>query len=184
MLRYFSCFIDVHVLLFLLLCYCSCFITSPHVSLFLLRYFFYFVSLLLRVLHYCSCYASLLLLLHYSCYFVPPPSCIATMWCFIAPLPSQVLFYPLLLCYSFVLRVSLLPCPNWYIPRFLFFFFFLQCIEYLELFGRNLKSIQANNQFLLFFTCFFKKSLWFSFLDLFFYFYFTSFCFFHYFTWC
>ncbi len=123
MLRYSSYFatIRVSLLLLVLRCCSSYFAAGPRASLLLFHYCSYFASLLFLVLCCCSyCFASLFLLLHYSCYFVPPSSCITTAWCFIAPLPSKVLFCPLLLCYSFVLHASLLPCPNWYFPPFLF----------------------------------------------------------------
>lgn len=130
-------FVIIHVSLILLMFHCcsSCFVAPPTSLLFLLHFIIipptllflllhycsYFASLLLLVLHYYSCCFTLLfLLLHYSCCFVAPPSCIATMWCFVIMLPSQVPFYPLLVCYYFVLHASLLfnvslfPCPNWY----------------------------------------------------------------------
>lgn len=114
--RYSSYFAIIHVSLLLLALHCCsiCFIAAPHASLLLLCYCCYFASLLFLVFWCCSyCFS-----------------------CFIIHVVLLLLFHASLLCNASLLccplaQISILPLPP----------VFLQCIGYLELFGKKLRSI-------------------------------------------
>lgn len=122
----------------LLLLHCSC---AP---LLLLCFIVVFLTSLLLLL----CYSSLV----HCCYVV---FCHSSMLCYSVAHPHT--FMPPFVV-SLLFNASLLPCLNWY--SLLSFFFFSKCVRNLELFGREFRSIQANNKFLLLFTCFFEKKNW------------------------
>ncbi len=162
MLRYLSsCFIDVHVLLLLLLLllfvlhyYSSCFDVAPPTLLLVLMFHCSCFAIVPTSLHCCSCLrfiaplASLLMLLCSSSfmhrYYV-------VLHCSIA-FPST--FLPLVTLLFLCASCFVAPLPKLvFLPPFLFFAMYW----IFRIVWRKLKSIQANNQFLLFFTCFFFK---------------------------